>query len=167
VSASHRRRQRRQALTRALVELRAAQAAGDEDLIWERTRTVLDWLYHSEEAERTLDPGYYSGRDADPRGKALAGLIWVRGLAVHHQAELRAAMITQAKAQTKLAMDATGIRVREAVAVAVKRAWPSRSQLPTGTPERRGRDVAYDAAVADKPLLPPLEKAAEYLLSLP
>lgn len=160
------RDRRRQALAKALTELGSAFAM-DTDVIWVRTRIVLDWLYHCEEAEKTLDTSYYVARNADSRGKALAGLIWVRGLVVHHQAEVESLMFTQETSQYKLALTAAGARVQSAEAMVATWVWPTRSALPVGRTEKQGRDIAYDECVANKPLLQPLEQAVSYLLSLP
>ena len=129
MASGGRRDQRRRALIAALNELRRAftgsdnEPGWDNELMWVKTLAVLDWLYHCEEAEKTLDSSYYAARNSDPRGKSLSGLIWVRGLVVHHQAEVHKALFNRPKAETRLTMDASGIRFGSAVAVSGELVW--------------------------------------------
>jgi hypothetical protein len=94
-------------------------------VVSERTRSVLDLLYHDEEAERSLDPSYCRGRNADPRGRSLSGRIWMRGLAVRHQAELREPLFVAASSQVKPSLGTAGANARPAT-TAHRRWWAAR-----------------------------------------
>ena len=76
----------------------------------------MDWLYHNEEAERSLDPSYYSGRNADPRGRTLSGLIWVRRVPVYCQAELREPLLIAASSQVNFSLGTAVANARPATA---------------------------------------------------
>ncbi|GAA4971708.1 hypothetical protein [Kineococcus glutinatus] len=174
-------RRRLASLHDALQQLRAADREADEDLIWRWTKRVLEDLFACEEA-RTKQPGlfghkdaqdYYKHRNADERGRSLAGLIWVRSLLVHHQGELRAwawkplgpHFLTEDGwvPMERSVATANGWEPVETHASVAE--WSPRASLPEGNPEKRGREVMYDQRVAGRRLLPPLEEAEAYLLS--
>jgi hypothetical protein len=162
-------------LTVAIERLAAAESSRDEDSIWEETTGVLDRLYACEEAEKRVDPGgiaaYYAHRDESPAGRALGGLIWVRGLVVHHQAEVRELLWKATEAWLRIggrwvpaakSIYAGGgwqeVSTNSAVA-----AWPSRSQLPKSDRSSRGRDELYRQHVEGQHLLLPVRAARDYL----
>lgn len=170
-------------LQRALTEglAAAAHAVADENGYerWKGVRAVLDTFYRAEEKARSLDPTYYARRDASGDGQALGGLIWLRGIEVHHQAEteelrpgptywtgteakpLSLYVWTGTKAEPLRAHMVTAygssIPLYEALV------WPDRDSLPPGKPERHGRDVMYDRFVARHELMLPLERARSFL----
>lgn len=157
----------------ALAALGVAETAHDVDGSWGAARDVLSWLYNAEENERAADPAYYAGRDATGEGRTLAGLMWVRGLVVHRQAEVRVAIWKPVKihradddgnwqpvALHRSAGDGTWVPAQAYVSAA---AWPARSELPPGRREQHGRDVHYDQHVAGSAFMAPLMAAREYI----
>lgn len=139
---------------------------------WRHLLAALDWLYRAEELCACADPGYYTRRDSCDDGRALAGLIYVRGVSVHHQADLSARLWpTQ---ETKMLMGGvlkpakplmyTGTELVTPQRRILAPRWPRLDQLPPpGRPERRGRDVMYEEQVAGKRLVTPLQAAARFL----
>ena len=61
----------------------------------------------------------------------MSGLIWVRGLAVRHQAELREPLFVAASSQVKFSLGPAGANARPATAATVD-GRPDRSRLPKG-----------------------------------
>jgi hypothetical protein len=163
--------QMRDALDAVLQDLVSALAAGDGQCAWRYLRDALAWLYRCEESENG-SVNYYTDRDANPDGQALAGLMWVRGLAEHHQAELQGRMLVSGGTFVKQA-DGSLVRVQPQmmkhgklvpVSVRVLRSvWPARQQLPAGRRETHGRDVLYDQCVAGRQILEPLNEARRFL----
>jgi hypothetical protein len=151
-------------LQSALGRLRAT-GKDDKESVWVGTKEVLDWLYQCEEAEKT-DAGYYVHRKASPEGCTLAGLIWLRGQLVHHQAEVQDAVMVPA---TLRRIDGTPLTLRRIdgtplTVMAHALRWPSRSKLPDQERDRHHRDTYYERYVQGQELLPPLERAALYLI---
>ncbi len=158
------------ALDQALSELEEAIREWDEAEVWRRTRDVLEWLYRCEEREKTADPDYYTKRDRTAPGQTLAGLIWVRGLVDHHDADVR--KIVQQRLSFWMNVNGKPTRLVARIGDQVMQArigepqWPLRAELPQGQPEKRRRDFFYDLHVAGRAIVPPLGIARNYLASL-
>jgi hypothetical protein len=72
------------ALTNALGRLEQAEDRADAGGVWEATRDVLRWLVRADQIFRVLDGGgYIDRREASDGGRALAGLVWIRGETDH------------------------------------------------------------------------------------
>lgn len=158
------------ALTAALERLAEAEAGRDEEGIWAATREALEWLYACEEAEKAAIPDYYEDRNGTESGRTVAGLIWVRGLTMHHQAEVRRLLWLQARTFVmvggKFRPARTSVRVdgqwKETTPHVASARWPAVGLLPEGTMPARGRDRMYEDHVSEKPVMEPLQTALDY-----
>lgn len=159
-------------LESALARVRALKVdGGDEDEAWRVVADSLAWLYRCEEAERLQDHGYYGQRAEDAGGRTLAGLIWYRGLVDHRGHEVRA--LGWVKAEMYYSPDGkSSVPVR--LHYAHDGEWVEPAEIrhgarvwPTAPPDddRHGRDAWYLAHVSGRPVLGPLEEAAQYLRS--
>jgi hypothetical protein len=147
-------------LTAALDRLRAV-GPNNWDSVWQATFEVLAWLYLCEEAEERQDAeAYRADRRATEKGRTLAGLIWLRGLVVHEQADFDDV--------APVPVTWGGERVTwggEPVTWGVGFAWRARRDLPWRDPAKDERVEMYGVHVERDGLLPPLERAHRYLLS--
>lgn len=158
----------------ALARLTDAETRRDEDAVWTATRDVLAWLYRLEESEQRIDPSYYQHREMEDDGKTLAGLVWVRGLVDHHQAEIRTLVWIEAPVFVKRGGEwrAADVHVRRSGewatgTVRVRRpVWPPLADLSkqSDRPDKYGRDLHYETFVARQQLSKPLHAARTYLL---
>lgn len=176
----------REAVTRNLVSLREAldelaeaELAKDEGRVWRWTDRALGSLYSCEEAAKKLlgKIPYYDRRALDEGGRTLAGLMWLRGLLVHHQADVRRLLWKPGgpvhvwdgeKWQPCQTRFWDGEKWQPAATVRIAAlAWPTRDTLPKGDRNKtHDRDAFYDERVASRDLLPPLEEAHAYLTAL-
>jgi hypothetical protein len=157
-------------LNASMDALQTADGLNDEDAAWSEIQNVLGCLQRLEEqAKSTADLAYYRHRGNSTGGQIVGGLIWVRGLVVHHDAEVRIrlfrpfAIAGEDNAPQPLAYKSIPgsdpIFVDDVV-------WPERRHLPA--PGRRykshQRDAYYDTVVAGEPLMGPLRAARSYFV---
>lgn len=141
-----------QALDDAIAELRANLSGPDDFGVWSGLRSVLFWLYSFEEWCRNTDGSYYGHRDASPNGRALAGIIYIRGRAQHSVVDIseldwvedRLFTLTDNGHWVPTTTYTLGVNgwqdVRTHTAQLV---WPLRTRLPAASrSETRGRDDA-------------------------
>jgi hypothetical protein len=147
-------------LAAALDRLRATDTRS-RDAVWQATFEVLAWLYLCEEAEEGEDvESYRADRRTTEDGRTLAGLIWLRGLVVHEQADFDDI--------APLPVTWGGEPVLwggEPVIWSGAFAWRARRNLPWREPSRDERVGMYEVHVEGDELLPPLQRAHQYLLS--
>lgn len=147
-------------LTAALDRLRSVDP-NNSDAVWQATFEVLAWLYLCEEAEERHDVvAYRADRRATEDGRSLAGLIWLRGLVVHEQADF------DDVAPVPVTWGGEPVTWSgEPVTWGVEFVWRARGDLPWRDPAKDERVEMYEAHVESDGLLPPLERAHRYLLS--
>jgi hypothetical protein len=168
------------ALTRHLDAFDAAELAADRDGSWIALRDALGWIHKLQELDRKVNPvTYYITRGHDPAGQTMGGLVWVRGLADHHQAELRQRDLLTVRVyvarEDGVLVDSRGEPFdqaetdrRAAEAFRHGSRWPSRGDLPEPPASMRphDRDRYYDERVAGRPLADPLREVQRYLSSI-
>ena len=137
--------------------LQSADDRNDEDAAWAGVRTVLTCLYRLEEQEKQADDiGYYQRRGNSTDGRIVAGLIWLRGLILLHDAEVRSHLFRPfAIAGDDGALQPLTMRSGPGghLVLVDDVVWPERRHLPA--PGRRykahQRDEYYDELVAGSP----------------
>lgn len=160
-------------LDASLDALQVADDLNDEDRMWAALRHALDALHKCEVRDRAShQQAYFRRRDASVEGRTAAGLIWVRGLIEHHDAEMRThlfkpfAIAGEDRALQPL-VHLPAMPGETAMVFVDDVLWPERHHLPT--PGRRykphQRDTYYDLLVAGRPLIDPLRAARSYFSS--
>ena len=137
-------------------------SSDDLEGVWQATFEVLAWLYLCEQAEQQPnEKAYFAHRRGVPGGRALGGLIRLRGLVVHHQVDF------QKLAPVPATVGGIPITLGGVpVTVGSQAVWPPRrASDPWPAKQKDERVEMYDAEVAENPLLDPLERACKYLLS--
>ena len=150
--------------------LQLADDRNDEDAAWTEVQHVLNCLYRFEEREKQLDGvGYYRHRGDSTDGRIVAGLIWLRGLILLHDAEVRSHLFRPfAIAGDDSALQPLTVRSAPGgqLVLVDDVVWPERRHLPA--PGRRykphQRDEYYDQLVAGTPLMRPLRAAQRYFV---
>ncbi len=158
------------ALDASMDALESADDRGDEDAAWAGIRRVLTCLYRFEEQEKQADDlAYYRHRGNSTAGQIVGGLIWLRGLILLHDAEVRVRLFKPfAIAGDDSAPQPLMVRsVADGHLVLVDEVlWPKRQHLPA--PGRRykphQRDEYYERLVAGTPLMEPLRAAQSYFI---
>jgi hypothetical protein len=128
---------------------------------------ILTWAYSLEEWHRVRVQGmgrdYYLARDAVPDGQVAAGLIYVRGL-VAHQLALVGSLVTRSS-QLGVPSAQPGV-MQLGVDNTDEWRWKPLQDLPgPGKPEKHGRDQLYQAHLAGRPLLEPLQAVERFFLT--
>lgn len=159
-----------QALDATMHALQLADDRGDEDAIWAGIQDVLTCLYRFEEQERRSGgSGYYRDRGSSTGGQIVGGLIWLRGLILLNDVEVRSHLFRPSaiaggdnSPQPLTVLSVPGgqlVFVDDVV-------WPERRQLPA--PGRRykahHRDRYYDQHIAGQSLMGPLRAAQSYFV---
>lgn len=134
---------------------------GNHEAVWQATFEVISWLYLCDQAERHPDKdAYYEHRRASSDGRALGGLIGLRGLIVHHQVDF------QDLAPVPVTWGGQPVTWGgEPVTWGVELRWPPHRTPPWPDPAKDERVTMYQEYVAGQPLLEPLKRAHRYLLS--
>jgi hypothetical protein len=153
-------------LQQALLRLKASLTqSGGEPLV--ALAEILTWAYSLEEWHKLrlqgLGRAYYPARDAVPDGQVVAGLIYARGL-VAHQLTLVGSLITWSS-QLGVPSAQPGV-MQLGVGNTEEWRWKPLQELPApGQPEKHGRDQLYQAHLAGRPLLEPLQAAVRFFLT--
>jgi hypothetical protein len=154
-----------QAMIRLKGSLTQSGCAGGEPLV--ALAEVLTWAYSLEEWHRARLQGmgrdYYSARDTAPEGQVAAGLIYARGL-VAHQLALVGSLVTRSS-QPGVPSAQLGV-VQLGVGNTDEWRWKRLQDLPRpDKPEKHGRDQLYQAHLAGRPLLEPLQAVERFFVT--
>lgn len=157
----------------AVEQLTSARQERDEWRTWLWVNSALDWLYRADQNEKgekksPREIAYFGDRNVSKPARTLAGLIWVRGLAVHHAAEVRAMIQIPTEIMKRVdgewvASSLTDAEGNELQFSRVEVGWPTRSDLPEGI-HNWGREKMYDECVSERRLLDPLAEARAYVV---
>lgn len=126
---------------------------------------VLTWLYALEEHHRKADANFYDARNKSAGGMTEAGLIYARNLITHQLADV-ARLVAH---PGNLLMAQRRMRGRRHGSVSImppvrEYRWHPLGDLPPpDEPETYGRDAMYEAYVADREMIQPLEDALTFM----
>ncbi len=73
----------RDGLSASMCELESAFARRDRPVTWRQVGDALEWLDKLERLEKD-SPDYWTDQACDAAGQTLGGLLWVLGIARHH-----------------------------------------------------------------------------------
>jgi hypothetical protein len=156
---------------RANAEQLEAALRADEASQWTAAANTLASVKRLDDYLSCHDASYYGRRDGDPQGKTVAGLVYVRNLVDHGMAIATALgwQRTQVRVRRNGDWVLANMKVRvngqwvDAEARTATRVWANFGDLPLpGIPEKNGRDLAYVACVAGKPIMLPVNEALRF-----
>ena len=126
---------------------------------------ILDHLYRIENGQRLRlgDHSYFPARDSDANGRVLGGIVYARGLTTHLDVltttieGARPITFGRSKFGNGDQFGGQGVRL----------VWRAFKELPLpGKPERSGRDLMYQRAVAGNDVMDTLDNVAVFLVSI-
>jgi hypothetical protein len=120
----------------------------------------LVWLVSLEDLLADADGSYWSRRAADPDGGMMGGVRYARNAVVHGELVLAATHVSPGAVLGAAPLGTFALGAGPHVA------WAARSEInhtPTGTPHLPEQEQSYDAKIAGRDVLPPLQDALAFL----
>ncbi len=119
-------------------------------------------------ARRRNDQAYWSQRDNEPHGRAVAGLLYARNFHTHELISTAAANWEMGTATAFVTPPGEAPRPPgSGTLFSVQYVWEDLARLPLpAITEKHGRDRLYDDHVANRPLSHPLDEAAAWFAEL-